>query len=105
MHHRTRATLPIVLASALLAPAAPTAHAADGVVEGTVTYTGPAPKGVFVPDANAERPPVEVHPRTRGLKDAAVWLEGVPAPKARAERKAAKMDQVNYFFTPHVLAV
>jgi plastocyanin len=74
-------------------------------VEGTVTYSGPLPKPVTVPEAGTERPLVEVHPKTRGLKDAIAHLEGVKAPGRGGEQKAAVVDQRNFFFVPHVLAI
>jgi plastocyanin len=46
-------------------------------------------------------------PKTKGLKDAVVWLEGVP--ESAAQQKIADdpvvMDQRNFFFVPHILAV
>ena len=77
-------------------------------VEGTVTYDGPLPDPIPIPEAGTVRQLVEVDPKTKGLKDAMIWLEGVPAPEV-ARREVADepvvMDQQNYFFVPHVLAV
>jgi plastocyanin len=77
-------------------------------VEGVVTYDGPLPDPIPVPEAGTVRQLIEVDPTTKGLKDAVVWLEGVPAPEV-ARREALEepvvMDQQNYFFVPHVLAV
>lgn len=90
----------------LLLTGAPSTEAAEPVlIEGTITYTGPVPKPVSVPDANSERQLIEVQPKTNGLKDAVVWLEGVKAPAERIKRKAAVMDQRGFFFVPHVLAI
>jgi plastocyanin len=78
------------------------------VVEGTVTYDGPLLDPIRVDEAGAERHPIEVDPETNGLKDAVVWLDGVSDAEGAgrpAERAPAVMDQVNYFFVPHVLAV
>src|SRR5215469_9897552 len=61
-----------------------------------------------IPEAGTVRHLVEVDPRTEGLKDAVVWLEGVPAPEVagrEAPQEPVVMDQQNYFFMPHVLAV
>jgi plastocyanin len=106
-----------VLAACLLAVASrlapaddrndPAAHGTGLVrVEGIVTYDGPLPEPIPVAEAATVRHPVEVDPATRGLKDAVVWLEGVPA---RAEPSPNKppvaVDQRNFFFVPHVLAV
>jgi plastocyanin len=76
-------------------------------VEGTVTYTGPIPDPVPVLEADTVRHLVEVSPKTRGLKDAVVWLEGmkVPTDHPMKEKKPVVMDQKNHFFVPHVLAV
>lgn len=98
---------PSIILAALLCSLLIVSHsvAADlVVVEGTVAYTGPIPKPVHVPDANAERQLVEVQPKTHGLKDAVVWLDGMKADKA-LHKKAAVMDQRGFFFVPHVLAV
>jgi len=76
-------------------------------VQGTITYRGPRPAAIAVPDAGRERTLVEVNPRNHGLKDAVVWLEGVPADAKgpiRA-RSPAVMDQEDFFFIPHVLAI
>jgi plastocyanin len=74
-------------------------------VEGTVTYEGPIPRGVPVTEAGAVRQLVEVHAKSKGLKDAVVWLEGVPVPRERAKKERATLDQQNFFFVPHVLAI
>src|SRR3954471_777477 len=57
-------------------------------VEGTVTYSGPLPKPVPVPEAGPERQLVEVHAKTKGLKDAVIHLEGAKAPAKGPGRKA-----------------
>lgn len=97
----------VLLALGGLLAAPPKEDAArPAVVEGIVTYTGPVPKPVPVGEAGTDRPLVEVHARTKGLKDAVAHLEGVKAPGDRgAKKKAAVVDQQNYFFIPHVLAV
>src|SRR5262245_10295091 len=74
-------------------------------LEGVVTYTGPLPKPIDVIEAMARRQLVEVDTRTKGLKDAVVWLEGAKAPTEKEPRGKALMDQQNYFFLPHVLAI
>jgi plastocyanin len=86
---------------------APTAHATGSVrVEGIVTYDGPLPEPIPVAEAATVRHPVEVDPRTKGLKDAVVWLDGAPArPEPSARRQPVQVDQRNFFFVPHVLAV
>jgi plastocyanin len=77
-------------------------------VEGIVTYDGLLPQPIHVAEAGTSRQLIEVHPKTKGLKDAVVWLEGVTEP-AEAHQEIADepvvMDQQNFFFLPHVLAV
>ena len=76
-------------------------------VEGVVTYDGRLPEPILVAEAGSSRSLMEVDPKTIGLKDAVVWLEGVR--ESIAHRKVADepvvMDQKNFFFVPHVLAV
>jgi plastocyanin len=51
---------------------------------------------------------VEVDRTTKGLKDAVVWLEGVQEPAGSRRGggdEPVVMDQENYAFVPHVLAV
>jgi plastocyanin len=75
-------------------------------IEGIVTYDGPLPKPISVVEAATVRHLVEVDPTTRGLKDAVVWLEGTPTgPKPSARKQPVEVDQRNFFFIPHVLAV
>jgi plastocyanin len=77
-------------------------------VEGVVTYTGPLPDPIPITEAGTERRPIEVDPETRGLKDAVVLLEGIPPPTGavrRAKPDPARMDQRDFQFIPHVLAV
>jgi plastocyanin len=76
-------------------------------VQGVVTYDGRLPKPIPVSEAATSRQLIEVHPKTNGLKDAVVWLEGVPEPPAHQNYAdpPVVMDQQNFFFVPHVLAV
>jgi plastocyanin len=77
-------------------------------IVGIVTYDGPLPDPIPVPEAGTVRHLIEVDPKTKGLKDAVVWLEGVPASdvaKREAPEEPVVMDQQNYAFVPHVLAV
>ncbi len=76
-------------------------------VEGVVTYDGRLPEPIPVSEAGKFRQPIEVDTKTKGLKDAVVWLEGVPEPRGDKEvtRKPVVMDQQNFFFLPHVLAI
>lgn len=77
-------------------------------IEGVVTYDGPLPDPISVSEAGTVRPLVEVDPEGDGLKDAVVWLEGVPEGDrsgGAAPVEPAVMDQQDYFFIPHVLAI
>jgi plastocyanin len=77
-------------------------------IEGVVTYDGRRPAPVPVIESVTVRELIEVDPGTGGLKDAVVWLEGVPdqsAPDRADAEGPVVMDQVNFFFVPHVLAV
>jgi plastocyanin len=75
-------------------------------VEGIVTYDGPLPAPIPVAEAATVRYPVEVDSETRGLKEAVVWLDGAPARlKPEARPRPVQMDQRNFFFIPHVLAI
>jgi plastocyanin len=95
---------PLCRADAEHAPA-PNAAA---LVEAIVTYDGPLPAPIPVAEAASVRHPVEVDPQTKGLKEAVVWLEGVPADArsgSSAQQPTVAMDQRNFFFIPHVLNV
>jgi plastocyanin len=76
-------------------------------VEGVVTYDGKLPEPLLVAEAASSRQLIEVHPKTKGVKDAVVWLEGVTEPAApkKVADEPVVMDQMNFFFVPHVLAV
>ena len=80
---------------------------ADVRVEGVVTYDGRLPEPIPVAEAGASRQLIEIDPKTKGLKDAVVWLEGVLEPVAHRNiaDEPVVMDQKNFFFVPHVLAV
>jgi plastocyanin len=88
-------------------PSATAASQSMGCVEGLVTYSGPIPKPIPVPEAQTVRQLVVVDPKSKGLKDAVVWLERAspPAVDTNRARKPAIMDQVEFFFVPHVLAI
>jgi plastocyanin len=81
----------------------------DGVrVEGMVTYRGPLPEPIPLPEAGTVRHLIEVEPKTKGLKDAVVWLEGVfpPAKPAQPVKSTViQVDQRDFQFVPHVLAI
>jgi plastocyanin len=78
------------------------------IVEGVVSYDGPIPDPIPVAEAGTVRHLIEVEPDTRGLKNALAWLEGVPEPArpgGPAPQEPVVMDQSNFAFIPHVLAV
>jgi plastocyanin len=76
-------------------------------IEGVVNYDGRLPTPIPVGEAATFRQLIEVDPKTNGLKDAVVWLEEVPEPTAhqKVADEPVIMDQQNFFFVPHVLAV
>jgi plastocyanin len=77
-------------------------------VVGTITYDGPLPDPIPIPEAGTVRHLVEVDPKTKGLRDAVIWLDGVSAPGVAtrgAPEDPVVVDQRDYAFVPHVLAV
>jgi plastocyanin len=77
-------------------------------VEGTVTYSGPLPDPVSISEAGTVRHPIVRDAEDNGLEDAVVWIEGASSGGFRDETEKlapATMDQQNYEFIPHVLAV
>ena len=84
-----------------------------GSIEGTVTFIGEIPKSTTTDDAGRRHDLLEVDGKTRGLRYVALYLtradgSTVPSqPGARAARPTEKllMDQVDYAFTPRLLAV
>jgi hypothetical protein len=77
-------------------------------VEGIVTYTGTLPDPISITEAGAVRKLIEIEPKTKGLNDAVVWLDGAPAaikPATLSKANPVQMDQRDYCFVPHVLAV
>jgi plastocyanin len=86
----------------------PVPPAGTAVVEGVVSYDGPLPEPIPVTEAGTVRHLVEVEPKTKGLKEAVVWLEGAPRPEPagdKAPEEPVVMDQQDYAFVPHVVAV
>jgi plastocyanin len=76
------------------------------LVEGLVSYDGPLPAPIPVAEAASVRHSVEVDHKTKGLKEAVVWLEGCPVQSEPVARKrAVQMDQRNFVFIPHVLSI
>ena len=80
-----------------------------GVVSGRVVYRGPLPESttMFILEAGGELEAhtVIVDPETRGLKNAVVWVEDGPPGAPVASLPSVKLDQRDWSFVPHVLAV
>ncbi len=103
----------VVLLAGVLVSFAPIdagAMADEGrTVRGRVTYDGPIPEPIPVPEAASSRPVLEVEARTKGLRGVVVWLDGAPAPAGWAgrsrEAEPVVVDQQNFEFLPHVIAV
>ena len=77
-------------------------------IEGLVTYDGSIPSPIPIAEAATERNLIEVDSLTKGLKDAVVWLEGLDKPLSSDVQtldEVVVMDQQNFFFLPHVLAI
>jgi plastocyanin len=92
-----------------LAPTPPSAPTAAGAIRGRVVYRGPLPETtrMQIPEAgDIEAHTIIVDPPTRGLKNAVVWVEGLPAtPPPAAPASPTVIDQRNWVFEPHVLAI
>jgi plastocyanin len=80
-----------------------------GSIEGIVTFVGEVPKSATADDAGVRHDLIEVDKQTRGLRHAVLYLTGVAKPVERGEnttgRQSLVVDQVDYGFTPRVLAV
>ena len=80
-----------------------------GTLEGIVTFAGEVPKSATADDAGVRHDLIEVDKQTRGLRHAVLYLEGVAHTGKRGEgsarRESLTVDQVDYAFTPRVLAV
>jgi plastocyanin len=84
-----------------------TAAVQAGTIEGRVTYQGEVPKYALADDFNRRADLFEVHRKDQGLRFAVVYLRGnVPARREDPRKLAAAVvDQKEYTFLPHVLAV
>ena len=79
-----------------------------GTLTGRVVYRGPLPETtiMYVSEAgNLEAHTIIVDPPTRGLKNAVVWLEGTRRAHSISRLGPAAVDQINWTFIPHVVAV
>jgi plastocyanin len=111
----TSALLPLCVSFALAAiddePPTPSPPPANGgTISGRVTYSGPLLPAVMNPEAATRRLPVEVDRETKGLREAAVWVDGAsigerPSPLDADDAEPIAVDQVNFEFLPHVLTV
>jgi len=73
----------LAILSPLLEVMGESPHSCEPVrIEGLVTYDGRLPKPIPVNEADTSRQLIEVDPKTKGLKDAVVWLEGIREPAA-----------------------
>jgi plastocyanin len=110
--------LPTIIVVIASAPQRPTRAgdkpAASVPVQGTVTYAGPIPRPIAIPEAGTVRHVIEVDGKTKGVRHAAVWLEGSslkPANGASVKgtnlksAPAVQVDQRDYQFVPPVLSV
>ncbi|MCZ6792425.1 MAG: carboxypeptidase regulatory-like domain-containing protein [Planctomycetota bacterium] len=85
-----------------------TAGERAGVLVGRVVYRGPLPESttMYLPEpGTVEAHTIIVDPETRGLKNVAVWVEGVRPELPATRLEPAVVDQKNWTFLPHVLAV
>ena len=78
-----------------------------GVLSGQVTYDGPPLPLVLNSEAGTRRQPVDVDPDSNGLREAAVWLDGVPddRPGVEDEQQPVLVDQIQFEFVPRVVTV
>jgi plastocyanin len=88
-------------------------EAKTGSIEGTVTFSGTIPKSAVADDAGRHHDLLEVDAATRGLRHVVVYLTRADASKfsggsmagTNASSQTLVVDQVDYAFTPRVLAV
>jgi plastocyanin len=111
----------LIAATALAAFAVAQASADDppkspspdgGTVTGVVVYRGTVPAMSIADAAGVRRPLLTVDRRTRGLRDAVVWLTRQDDSEPIAElavappgEEPAVIDQKDYEFTPRVMAI
>lgn len=79
-----------------------------GTLSGRVIFRGSLPDSttMFVPEAgDLEAHTTIVDARTRGLKNAVVWVEGAPPGIPVTSLPTVVLDQKDWTFLPHVLAV
>ena len=81
----------------------------NATVRGTVSFEGtvPAPKQIHKPTGACPHPVFDerlIVGEGGGLRNAVVFLEGVPA-SSGADKPQVTLDQLNCQFVPHVLAV
>ncbi len=77
-------------------------------LSGRVVFRGPLPDSttMFVPEAgDLEAHTIIVDAPTRGLKNAVVWVEDGPPGTPVTHLPTVVLDQENWTFLPHVLAV
>jgi plastocyanin len=94
---------PISLAAALALFLGAASQAAT--IEGRITYQGKVPQYSLADDLGRHTDLFEVNRQDQGLRFVVVYLRGVPAEKVPAKSPPAVIDQKDYVFLPHVLAV
>ncbi|MBI4583522.1 MAG: hypothetical protein HY717_05830 [Planctomycetes bacterium] len=110
-----RAGFPLLIAAlaAGCRPEAVRSPESRHALAGRIIFIGAAPRDttLLIPEAGeVEAHTLIVDRKTRGVKNAAAWIEGLEAsaprlPSASSPALAPVMDQINYTFVPHVLAV
>ncbi len=100
----------IPLTAFVIAAFSPSSSDAEelGSVRGVVRYEGTIPKAEAADETGRKRDLFEVHPKTRGLRDAVVYWIDAPAeaaPTEAKERPVVVVDQKEFAFLPHVVSV
>src|SRR5262245_654384 len=112
MRRIVRAALAALLLALVPAAGAPQ-PAAGGAVTGRVIFQGPLPRLVNLPVIKdryvcgvlMRSEALVVSPSTRGVRAAAVWIDGVPAPAAASGPAEPRLANRGCRFAPHVLAL
>jgi plastocyanin len=109
--------MPVIAALiAMLLPLAPIADGPAeappppglGIVSGLVSYDGPPLPPVLNAEAGTRRQPIDVDRSSNGLREVAVWLEGIPEEPSAVETEddgPILVDQVQFEFVPRVVTV
>jgi plastocyanin len=98
----------IVLVSLWLLPTASSAAPPSGAISGLVRFTGAVPKSetITVSDGSTiKHSDLVVNPDTKGLRYVAAILDDAPAQARLKDAKPVLVDQLDWIFTPRVVAV